>query len=153
MHAPAQTKDINPVSDSSGRAFKNDPVIDSMTQTPGLKHLDSNTWIQTPGQRRPAASTPREKVARSTARCDRRLPCSKRTVSILQMWCTLCLCMSMSTAFNSTMGPRRVIWPRKRRRQKRRPLRRKRNRPRHSFAETHQGACTTLASPSSIAAA
>jgi hypothetical protein len=60
-------------------------------------------------------------------RLDCRLPCSKRAVSILQMWCTLYLCMSMSTALNSTMGSRRVIWPRKQRRQKRRPVRRKRS--------------------------
>jgi hypothetical protein len=64
---------------------------------------------------------------RNALRCDRRLPSSKRAVSILQLWCTLYLCMSRSTCIEPTLGSRRATWLRKRRRQRRRPARRKRS--------------------------
>ena len=75
------------------------------------------------------ASTHRERGlrTRNALRCDRRLPSSKRAVSIFQLWCTLYLCMSRSTCIEPTLGSRRATWLRKRRRQRRRPARRKRS--------------------------
>ena len=51
-------------------------------------------------------------------------------------------------ALNSILGSRRVPWPRKRRRQRKRPVRRKRSRFRRhtTLAETHQDACAALPS-------
>jgi hypothetical protein len=39
---------------------------------------------------------------RNALRCERRLPCSKRAVSILQLWCTLYLCTSRCSTCIST---------------------------------------------------
>ena len=66
---------------------------------------------------------------RNSATCERRLPSSKRAVSILRLWCTLAF-VHVDPRPALKMGSRRARWPRRRRRQKRR--RRRRRPPRRS---------------------
>jgi hypothetical protein len=64
-----------------------------------------SNWQQAVSPR--IASTHRERGSptRNALRCERRLPCSKRAVSILQLWCTLYLCTSRcSTCISTNFG-------------------------------------------------
>jgi hypothetical protein len=64
-----------------------------------------SNWQQAVSPR--IASTHRERGSptRNALRRERRLPCSKRAVSILQLWCTLYLCTSRcSTCISTNFG-------------------------------------------------
>jgi hypothetical protein len=93
------------------------------------RHMRTSSRLD-PARRAMSTHHARASSARMPRRRDGRLPCSKRAVSILQLWCNLkSMHVDTRLALSQLLGLRRVTWPRKRRRQRRqrRQPRRKRS--------------------------
>jgi len=87
------------------------------------RHMRTSSRLD-PARRAMSTHHARASSARMSRRCDGRLPCSKRAVSILQLWCNLkSMHVDTRLALSQLLGLRRVTWPRKPRRQKRQPRR------------------------------